>query len=71
MSGAFKNVALPSDTWVQVIGSLQALGTEAAIRQAGLIREQVDGEISVKATTKSVRISAKRGGDIRASNLGR
>lgn len=69
MSGIFKNVALPNDIWVQVIGSLQALGTEAAIRQARLIREQVDGEISVKATSKTVHLKAKKGGDVRDSMI--
>lgn len=65
----FKTVSLLNETWVQVIGSLQALGTEASIRQAGMIREQIDGEISVKVTKKTVHLKAKKGGDVRNSML--
>lgn len=63
----FKTVSLPADTWQKIVRRLTVeVGADDASRLlAGMITEQIDGSVKVRATKNSVQFTAGKGGDLR------
>lgn len=64
-----KTVCLPAETWAKITRRLTfEVGADYASRQwAGLIQEQTDGGLKVRATRggTNVTLKAPKGGDLR------
>ena len=66
---AFKNVALLEAHWGAIVATLESCGNDNDKLHAAMIREQLSGDIKVVANSKTVKLKAPRGGDLRAAVL--
>lgn len=63
----FKNITLTETRWNSICASLESTGSDVDKTNAAMLREQLNGDVKVTATRKTVSFKAPKGADLRSS----